>query len=329
MKDFYPSYYKDFRCIAADCPDSCCQGWDVVIDSDTESFYNTVQGDIGDKLRSAIYTDSDGDRVFRLKEEQRCPFWGEDRLCDIYRELGEEHLCVTCARFPRLSMDYTVFREHSLALACPEAARLITETDGAYDSFTLTDVDVCDDYSAGLMTFLLRARKHSADILGSELSLAEKLTELLRYNADIQKQLTGRSCDTPEKAADCKFIFELYSNLEYIDPIHREMLLDSVTDKPDLPAHEQEYTRLALYRLYRVYLTAIDTADVLSNIAMIVCSLIITAALSDRYSMSVDKAAQIYSKEFDQSYENTERLYDEFSYDPLFSPESLAYLLAD
>lgn len=327
MKDFYPSYYKEFRCIAADCPDSCCQGWDVVIDSDTESRYNTVQGDIGDKLRAAIYTDADGDRVFRLKDGQKCPFWGEDKLCDIYRELGEKYLCVTCARFPRLSMDYTVFCERSLALACPEAARLITEADNAYDSFDLTDVDVCDDYSPELMTFLLRARKHSADILSSDLPLKDRLTELIRYNADIQNRLTEERSAAVEKASDCKYIFELYSMLEYIDPKHREMILNSAVDKPDFSAHEAEYTRLAMYWLYRLYLNAIDTADVLSNIAMTVCSLIVTAAIADRYSLSTDKAAQIYSKEFEQSYENTERLYDEFKYDPLFSAESLIDLL--
>ena len=116
MKHVYPTYYQAFRCIAADCPDSCCQGWDVVIDSDTETFYNSVQGKFGEKLRGAIYTDQDGDRVFRLADEKKCPFWGEDRLCDIYRELGEEHLCLTCAQFPRLKMDYTVFCEHTLAL---------------------------------------------------------------------------------------------------------------------------------------------------------------------------------------------------------------------
>ena len=64
MKHYYPSYYQRFHCIAAACPDSCCQGWDVVIDSDTEAFYHTVQGELGKRLRETIYTDPDGDRIF-------------------------------------------------------------------------------------------------------------------------------------------------------------------------------------------------------------------------------------------------------------------------
>lgn len=27
-----PDYYKEFSCIAADCEDTCCAGWQIVID---------------------------------------------------------------------------------------------------------------------------------------------------------------------------------------------------------------------------------------------------------------------------------------------------------
>ena len=35
MKLYYPSYYKDFSCIAGECPDSCRRKWEIVIDGDT------------------------------------------------------------------------------------------------------------------------------------------------------------------------------------------------------------------------------------------------------------------------------------------------------
>ena len=35
MKLVTPSFYKDFKCIAGDCPDSCCQGWEVDADEDS------------------------------------------------------------------------------------------------------------------------------------------------------------------------------------------------------------------------------------------------------------------------------------------------------
>ena len=27
-----PDYYKDFSCIAGACPDTCCAGWQIMID---------------------------------------------------------------------------------------------------------------------------------------------------------------------------------------------------------------------------------------------------------------------------------------------------------
>ena len=27
-----PDYYNEFSCIAGDCPDTCCAGWQIVID---------------------------------------------------------------------------------------------------------------------------------------------------------------------------------------------------------------------------------------------------------------------------------------------------------
>lgn len=35
MKTAYHEFYKDFKCIADKCPDSCCKEWDVVVDDDS------------------------------------------------------------------------------------------------------------------------------------------------------------------------------------------------------------------------------------------------------------------------------------------------------
>lgn len=137
MKHIYPLYYKNFKCIAYKCPDSCCKGWDVVVDDESNEYYCTVGGTFGDKLKKLTGIDGDGDRIF-ISQNGRCPFWNSDSLCDIYINLGEEHLCKTCKSFPRITQDYTAFSEHLLSLACPEAARLILCTDFAYDDFKIT-----------------------------------------------------------------------------------------------------------------------------------------------------------------------------------------------
>lgn len=305
MKHLYPTYYERFRCIAAACPDSCCQGWDVVIDSDTEAFYNNVQGALGEKLRAAIYTDADGDRVFHLAAQKKCPFWGDDKLCDIYRALGEEHLCATCAQFPRITMDYTTFTEHTLALACPEAARLILNIENAYADFTDTDFETCEDYSEEIMRLLLDARAHAAGVLTAEKPLSERLAELQCYAEEVQKDLTGF---VPASAG---IAGEAYGELEYIDEKNRIRITKAASREPDFSQYEKELTHLALYWLYRYWLGAIDSYDVVTPVRFLISSVGIVANLA-KESGDITAAAQIYSKEIEQSYGNMERLWDSF-----------------
>lgn len=314
MQNFYPSYYTVFRCIAADCPDSCCQGWDVVIDSDTEARYEKVGGDIGGRLREAIYTDDDGDRVFHLREGKKCPFWGDDKLCDIYRELGEEYLCGTCAQFPRLRMEFADFTEHSLALACPEAARLILQTDRAYDDFVINQPTGCEDYSAELMRTLTTARRRIAAVLSNDLSLHGRLTEALLFAYRIQEEIAHADSSAN---ADKHTLTDLYSSLEYIEERNREAITGCRPNADDLSDHETELARLALYYLYRYFLTAVDTLDVLTPIKLMISSVLMIAALSKRETITLEEAAQRFSKETEQSYENMELLYDGLAQIPI------------
>ena len=302
MKYLYPTYYKRFRCIAAACPDSCCQGWDVVIDSDTEAFYNTVQGDFGEKLREAIYTDHDGDRVFHLAKQKKCPFWGDDRLCDIFRELGEEHLCATCAQFPRITMDYTTFTEYTLALACPEAARLILTAENAYADFADTDFAECEDYSAETMRLLLDTRVRAAQIITDDLPLSERLAALSRFAEEVQKELTG------SVPASDGFSPDVWDELEYIDESDRTRITRAALTEPDCSQYEKELTHLALYLLYRYWLGAIDSCDVIAPTRFLIASVRIVANLA-KESGDLTAAAQLYSKEIEQSYENMEKLF--------------------
>lgn len=301
MKHKYPAYYHEFRCIAAECPDSCCQGWDVVIDDTTEAFYNTVQGDLGEKLRKAIYTDSDGDRVFTLAEQKKCPFWGDDKLCEIYSALGQEHLCATCAQFPRITMDYTTFTEHTLALACPEAARLILNTDNAYADFNDTDFDACEDYSEEMMQKLLDARDRAAGIFAEDLPLSDQLDDLKCLINYMQHCLIEEFPEFEELSA------EDFAQLEYIDKENGKRIVQAASQQPDLTVHKKELTNLALYWLYRYFLGAIDTRDINAPIRFLIASVKIVANLAQE-SGDITAAAQMYSKEIEQSYENMEKL---------------------
>lgn len=170
MLDLYPDYYKEFACLGGACPDTCCAQWEVVVDDDTAARYAVVPGDLGRRLRAALTLDEDGDRILRFPQG-RCPLLTEDSLCSVQKALGHEALCRTCREFPRLCQDYTVFREHSLSLSCPEAARLILlsprlpvlECSGAEDPEDAADVD----YDPKDLALLRSVRSRLFGILGN------------------------------------------------------------------------------------------------------------------------------------------------------------------
>lgn len=126
MKVIVPDYYKDFKCIAGACEDTCCAGWEVDVDEDSYQRYREAGGSIGERLKAVMIPKSEGDGCsFRLMPDKRCPFLNEKNLCDIYTELGEDALCDTCAYFPRFVHDYGSCREMGPAPSCFTAAQLM------------------------------------------------------------------------------------------------------------------------------------------------------------------------------------------------------------
>lgn len=127
MKVITPDYYPLFHCIASDCPDTCCAGWEVVVDPEAEKRYRALAGPLGERIRTSMGED-EGDCIFTPKEDGRCPFLNKHNLCDIQAALGEEGLCRTCHLYPRFINDFGGTREMGLSLSCPEAARIILTT---------------------------------------------------------------------------------------------------------------------------------------------------------------------------------------------------------
>lgn len=125
MKITTPHYYKDFRCIAGACTDTCCAGWDVDVDEASYKYYKKVKGNFGKRLKNVMVPSEDGGCTFTLKEGGRCPFLNDENLCDLFIELGEDKLCETCAEFPRFINDFGSVKEMGIAPSCKTAGELI------------------------------------------------------------------------------------------------------------------------------------------------------------------------------------------------------------
>ncbi|MBR1483570.1 MAG: flagellin lysine-N-methylase [Ruminococcus sp.] len=335
MQEIYPRFYHEFKCIANRCEDSCCKDWDIDLDSATEAFYRTVKGPLGDKMRRLAVTDEDGDRVFR-SVGGRCPFWNDDMLCDIFIGVGEEHLSETCANFPRVAVDYGGFREHLLSFACPEAARFMLRSDsGAYADFGgAVEYSVSEDRDDG-MSFLLKARARTARLLTDRtVSLAYRLADCLEFNAQVQCVLDGfEPAPLPEAegSGGCGFILEMHQGFEIMSDAWRDALKQTAARADSLRIRDDfddAFEQFALYYLYRYYLEAVNSGDVMYAMRRMTCAYLVTGKMDalffeQGYPYERMRILQRYSKEVEHSYENTDALNACFEQDERFSPEKL------
>lgn len=122
MKYSYPDYYDKFTCIADKCPDTCCAGWQIVVDVDSLERYRKEGGPYAASLQKGVAYKKG---VFRQRKDGSCFFLREDKLCDMYCHLGRESLCDTCANYPRHTEEFENLRENSLSLSCPVVAELL------------------------------------------------------------------------------------------------------------------------------------------------------------------------------------------------------------
>lgn len=120
-----------FRCMGADCEDTCCSGWAVSIDSKTHAkLHGLVDSPLRVLIEERVFvnpqsaSDDDFARV-KLDPTGRCPFLSEQRLCNIQIEHGVETLSTTCASYPRATRRIEGLAETSLHLSCPAAARTV------------------------------------------------------------------------------------------------------------------------------------------------------------------------------------------------------------
>ncbi len=220
MKIRVPEYFKDFKCIASKCEDTCCAGWGIVIDDATYARYKNVQGEFGDRLRSEIVHEA-GENIFVLKGNN-CPFLNEEKTCDIYINIGEENLCYTCQQYPRYTEEFGSLREIGISLSCPEAARIMLNNSKKVE-FELSEnnevVSSYNDINAQLFIELLQSRKIIMDIIQDRtIDLRKRAALALLFVDEIQEKIDESEIkeikSVREKYLDKGFLQELINELE-------------------------------------------------------------------------------------------------------------------
>ena len=95
---------------------------------------------------------------------------------------------------------------------------------------------------------------------------------------------------------------------------------------------DDDFEKFALYYLYRYYLEAIHSGDVLYSVKRIICAYLVTGKMdalfaAQGYPLPRMRILQRYSKEVEHSYENTEQLNAAFDKDSRFDAVKLLVML--
>lgn len=292
-----PSFYKDFKCIAGACPDSCCQGWEVDADSQSLEYYKTLSGEIRKRIDSVLDKDEFGNTIFRLADKKRCPFLNDENLCDMHIAIGGEHTPYTCRMFPRFINDFGGTREMGVSFSCPVASDMMWNLKEPM-SFVSEVNDLppqLNEIDAQTYFFLTKAREKAFKIVQNRsVSVSERLVNLLDYGVEIQKELD----DYPEPDDDIDF-FEVFNNPELINPEWTEKVNNR---KIKSVSNEVYNENIASYFIFRYMLNAVDDYDVLSKIKMAVIGvLVVTYFGEDSWTI------HLWSKETEHSQYNMDR----------------------
>ena len=200
-----PDYYKDFECIADQCEDTCCAGWQIVIDRDTLKKYTKIKGNFRKRMwRSVNWFRG----TFKQDKEKRCAFLNDRNLCDLYLSQGEGGFCKTCREYPRHTEEFEGVREITLSISCPEVARILMNRmePVQFISYEEEGDEEYEDFDPFFYSILEDARKEMITILQNrELSIVDRILLVLGMAHDMQ------GCMNRQEMFSCSDVIAKYT----------------------------------------------------------------------------------------------------------------------
>lgn len=218
---FIPKYMLTFKCIGSSCIDTCCAGWDINIDEDTYKKYTNCTGELKKIVQGKFRENKNSDDYLNkgfmiLKEHNKCPFLNDNLLCDIHGGVGEENLCITCKRFPRVYNIIDDIYEKSGLASCPEICTKaflnkdkmefveIQESvdESAIEIRRIIDTEVFQE-SDSLIQYFWDIRVNSINIMQNRnFSIEERLSILKYFYNKIEEYYNEKDFDLLEEFLD-------------------------------------------------------------------------------------------------------------------------------
>jgi lysine-N-methylase len=308
MKYLSFDFYDDFQCIGGACSNTCCAGWQILIDNVSAAKYHSVSGAFGDKLRSHILT-SDKRIEFQHTADGRCSFLTNQNLCEIYQQLGKESLCNTCTIYPRNTEIVGDIALTYQAISCPEAARILfSRTDPLQVNFGEDTVPASQtDINWDFFNLLVSGFTTSMDILQNRsFCLSTRLRLLLLFTQSLQNAIDNHAdtasifgtFSSPESLAvlvsqlnaiphhfDIKYVafvhffynYEHFMNACHFLQIPNQSLLPIQPENyiPKFahfltPAYDIKFENYCVYYLFTTYFRACDSRKPIRQIAQLI-----------------------------------------------------------
>ena len=304
-----PKWDSEFRCLAGSCPDTCCAGWEIVVDDASAERFCAMEGELGQRMQQALCT-VDGEAQLRRRADGRCVLLNEQNLCDLYAACGEESLCRTCCLHPRFVADFGARREIMAGLSCPawietyllREEKVVFTTEETDEPIGYTDID------AALFFKLCRARAAALEMLQDRtLSINERMTRLLA----MAQETDGER----EEVCPQENILPVYrkklQSLEILTPQWRELLHKSGTKPLPEEIIAPLLEKVLVYDVFRFFLRGVYDGRVLPWAKYAVFHAVVLRHLC-RGCTTREQAAEVirlYSKEIEHNAENQESLH--------------------
>jgi len=298
-----PSCYSDFHCIADQCRHSCCIGWDVVVDDETAAYYRSVNGAFGERLCGHLHVDEDGDTLFSMRENGRCPFLNERGLCDIIVTLGEDALCQICDDHPRYYHVFSDRTEVGLGLSCEAAAALILGSERPMSLVMLSLDEPLSPTAEESAFFAVRERLFA---------VAQDRSCPIPERQEMLMNVVGKTFSPLSPSA----LYDIFSPLERLDDAWTQTLEALHTPPTYQTPSDTVLEQLLWYFLHRHTADSLDDGRLSARVAFAVHSVSLLSELAKRIGSDFETMCELsrqYSAEIEYSDENPDTLFERFS----------------
>lgn len=365
MKVVTPTFAKQFACAADNCPDTCCQGWQIVIDPDTLHTYQTMEGAFGDEVRASIVPEAEP--YFRFAENGKCALLDESGLCKLQKALGEDAQCRVCRVYPRFVRQYGTLHEEGVSLSCPEALRLLLDAPSPLQ-FESEEADFPiepNEIDPDVFFTLQRSRTLAFSLVQDErYSFDDRLFLLVSFAEAVQYCLSceayrafdrvcrrfsspiGRSAVLRRKkalrygsAAKWRDLSEwavFFSWLEILSPQWKTVLAqfsahcrqETHEHRIVHSGHDAEYASILTATLFKYWLEAADDGILLPKVQQaVVCILLLRELQAMEPGADTIETYHRIARELEHNEENLEAMRRTFLTAPCFSPAAIKRII--